>query len=190
LLSQGTPMLLAGDEFKRSQQGNNNAYCQDNAISWVDWDQAEASRSLIDFVRRILEIRRQYPVLRRGRFLTGERNEDLDVKDVTWVNANGNELEQGAWEDGNMRCFGMILDGRAQATGIRRRASDATMLVFLNAHYDLVNVILPTVTGGRAWTRLVDTNAPDLPSDSCDFGSEYQMTEQSLLLFVMESLSA
>ena len=94
LLSQGTPMLLAGDEFGRTQQGNNNAYCQDNEISWVDWDIDEDGQALIGFVA---ELTAAAPHAIRScaasRFLTGEYNEELGVKDVTWINANGAEMQ-------------------------------------------------------------------------------------------------
>ena len=81
LLSQGTPMLLAGDEFGRTQQGNNNAYCQDNEISWVDWNLARTRRALIRFVQKLTALRRKYPILRRSRFLSGEMNEQIGIKE-------------------------------------------------------------------------------------------------------------
>jgi len=118
LLSQGTPMILAGDETSRTQQGNNNAYCQDSEISWLDWDIKEKGQALIRFAVKLTRLRHQYPMLRRTRFLTGEYNEELGVKDVTWLNANGSEMQAGDWQDGNMKCFGMLMDGRAQGTGI------------------------------------------------------------------------
>ncbi|MBV9782397.1 MAG: glycogen debranching protein GlgX [Acidisphaera sp.] len=187
MLSQGTPMLLAGDEFRRTQQGNNNAYCQDNEISWVNWDIGEQGESLIGFVRQLTALRHKYPILRRGRFLKGEFNEELGVKDVTWINANGEEMRQEDWEDGNMRCFGMLLDGRAQATGIRRSSGDATMLLVLNAHYDVVHFKLPQVAGAQHWVSLFDTNVPDLgEGETFDIGETYEVTGRSMLLFELE----
>ena len=85
LLSQGTPMLLAGDEFGRTPGGNNNAYCQDNEVSWVDWNIDAEGKKLSRFVRRLIALRHTYPILRRGRFFTGEFNEALGIKDVRWV---------------------------------------------------------------------------------------------------------
>ena len=98
LLSQGTPMLLAGDEFGRTQSGNNNAYCQDNEISWLDWDIAgQGPRSCIGFVREVIGLRHQYPILRRERFLDRRvQTSELGVKDVTWINAAGVEMQRGA----------------------------------------------------------------------------------------------
>ena len=93
LLSQGTPMIVAGDEFGRTQHGNNNAYAQDNEISWVDWEGiAESGRALTRFVALLVRLRRQKPLLRRGRFLSGAYNEELEVKDVTWLTAAGTEM--------------------------------------------------------------------------------------------------
>src|SRR5205085_12474328 len=91
LFSQGVPMLLAGDEFGHTQQGNNNAYCQDNAISWVDWNLAAESKVLMEYAARLIDIRRNHPVLRRARFLTGKWNEDIGSKDATWFTAAGAE---------------------------------------------------------------------------------------------------
>ncbi|SDV51580.1 glycogen debranching protein GlgX, partial [Chitinasiproducens palmae] len=192
LFSQGTPMILAGDEFGRTQQGNNNAYCQDNEISWVDWEGIDDDgRALTDFVRNLLTLRRTLPVLRRSRFLTGAWNEALQVQDVKWLAPDGAELSPEQWQDPTMRCFGMLIDGRAQATGIRRPASDATLLLVFNAHHDVVNFELPTVPGSESWTCMVDTNMPvreELP----EFGSGdvYQVTGRSVLLFALHARGA
>jgi glycogen operon protein len=95
-------------------------------------------------VRRLTELRSKYPILHRSRFLTGEYNPELDVKDVTWINANGNEMQGEDWADTNTRCFGMLMDGRAQVTGIRQRGHDATLLMVLNAYHDLVRFTIPS----------------------------------------------
>ena len=191
LLSQGTPMILAGDEFGRTQKGNNNAYCQDNEISWVDWEAIDDDgRALIEFVKNLTTLRHRLPVLRRGRFLTGEYNEALDVTDARWLSPDGTDLTQEQWDDPSMRCFGLVIDGRAQASGIRRPASDATLLLVLNAHHDVVNFTLPDVPEGDQWTCLVDTNMPvrsELPQFSA--GDAYQVTGRSLLLLALEAPS-
>jgi len=184
LLSQGTPMLLAGDEFGRSQQGNNNAYCQDNEISWVHWNHDDREQRLIAFVKKLIGLRHQYPILRRARFLSGEYNEDLGVKDVTWVNTGGEEMRQDQWDDPHTRVFGMLLDGRAQETGIRRRGELATLLIIFNPWQDVVKFKLPAAAGGSAWTLRADTNFPDATEDpQFAIGHEYEVTARSLLLF-------
>ena len=187
LLAQGTPMLLAGDEFGRTQQGNNNAYAQDNAISWVDWDIGEDGAALIDFVRRVIALRRAFPILRRSRFLTGEYNADLDAKDVRWLTPAATDIESEQWHDPNARCFGMLMDGRAQATGIKRRSMDATVLLLVNAYHDVVKFTLPDVVGGQTWRCLLDTNAADrTETPRFPTGDEYEVTGRSLLLFALE----
>ncbi|GAB2892458.1 glycogen debranching protein GlgX [Paraburkholderia jirisanensis] len=196
LMSQGTPMLLAGDEFGRTQQGNNNAYCQDNEISWVDWPGIDDDgRALAGFVRKLTALRHALPVLRRGRFLAGETrslagdgDEDLQVKDVTWLSPAGVELNDEQWGDAAMRCFGLVIDGRAQASGIRRPASDATLLIVVNAYHDVVEFKLPEVPGSDQWSCLIDTNAPER-DELPEFGSgdTYQVTGRSLLLFALHA---
>ena len=185
LLSQGTPMLLAGDEFGRTQSGNNNAYCQDNEINWLNWDFDEKGKGLIEFVKALTQLRHRYHILRRNRFLTGEYNEDHGIKDVTWINADGNEMQIEHWDDNGMKCFGMIMDGRAQATGIRQRGQDATLLLVLNSHHDGVGFHLPEVAGGMGWHCVIDTHNPfsEEGEPAFNFHDTYVVTGRSLLLF-------
>jgi isoamylase len=184
LLSQGTPMLLAGDEFARSQGGNNNAYCQDNEISWVDWGYGERGERLVEFTRSIIALRQQYPILRRVRWLTGELDEELDVRDLTWISTLGEPMTHAQWDDPHTRCFGMLLDGRAPETGVRRRGELATLLLVFNAWRDTVPFKLPQPPGGEAWTLRLDTVRPGLPDDvRYEVGQVYDVTGRSLLLF-------
>lgn len=187
LLSQGTPMIVAGDEFARTQGGNNNAYCQDDEISWVNWNIEKKGKTLIEFVKKLTSLRHRYPILRRNLFLTAEYNEELGVKDLAWINANGKEMEQGNWEDPSMRCFGMLLEGRAQMTGIRQRGKEATLLVVFNGHHDLVNFTLPQFPdGGTEWCLLMDTNCPE-EAYGRRFAPEHQygVTGRSILMLEM-----
>lgn len=184
IFSQGTPMIVAGDEFARTQGGNNNAYCQDSEIGWVNWDLDEDGEALLQFVRKAIRLRLAYPILRRGRFLVGAYNEDLGVKDVTWLAPDGNEMSIEQWEDPNGRCLGMLMDGRAQATGIRKAGSDVTLLLIVNAHHDVVNFSLPEVPEGAHWVCLVDTNQASVSGEEVfEFDSSYAVTGRSLLLF-------
>ncbi|WP_236712050.1 glycogen debranching protein GlgX [Pseudomonas sp. EpS/L25] len=183
-LSQGTPMLLAGDEFARTQGGNNNAYCQDSEIGWVNWDISEKSAQLQEYVRNLIDLRRRYPLLRRSRFFTGVYNEELGVKDVTWLQPSGDEMGVEQWQDGSNKCMGILLDGRAQPTGIRRKGADTSLLILVNAHYDVVDFTLPEVPMGEHWSLQLDTNQPDLDAgDVFNFGDTYQVTGRSVLLF-------
>ena len=189
LVSQGTPMLLAGDELGRSQNGNNNAYCQDNETNWIPWERiGDDGTALIEFTRKVAALRQTLPVLRRNRFLTGAMVEELGVKDVMWLTPSGTEMSSEHWQDKSARCLGMMLDGRAQASGIKRPAADATLLLVLNAHHDVVLFKLPEVAGGVRWEMLVDTNLPDLVEPKpFPFGQEYEVTGRSLLLFALKS---
>ena len=188
LLSQGTPLILAGDELGRTQDGNNNTYCQDNGLNWIDWENvSEDGQSLIEFTRKLLTLRRTLPILRRGRFLTGRVNEELDVKDVDWVSPSGQPMEGHQWEDPAARCVGMLLDGRARASGLHRPAMDQTALLVLNAHHDVVSFRLPEVVGGSTWHCLMDTNLPGgLEAELFGSGDEYLVTGRSVLLFALE----
>ena len=188
LFSQGTPMIVAGDEFARTQRGNNNAYCQDNEISWLDWNLAKQNQAQIAFVQRLIALRHKYPVLRRSRFLTGEYNEELKVKDVTWINANGSEMQGSQWADPNMRCLGMLMDGRAQTSGVKQLGHDATLLLVLNVYQDVVQFTLPKCAGGDQWSLLLDTNIPDLVEGSVfKMQTPYAVTAHSLLLFELQT---
>jgi isoamylase len=188
LFSQGTPMMLGGDEFGRTQKGNNNAYCQDSEISWFDWNLGDEANDLLAFTKRLIELRQSYPALRRSRFLTGQRDEVLDLKDVTWINANGQEMQDADWKESWMKCFGMMLDGRTQKTGIKRRSEDKTVLMVMNSYEGAVGFTFPKCEAGEGWSLLVDTNIPDAaPEDAFEFGSVYQVTGRSLLLFAIKA---
>jgi glycogen operon protein len=186
LLSQGTPMILAGDEFGRTQEGNNNAYCQDNEVSWIDWNHSPEGEVLARFVSRLTQVRRHYHMLHRNRFLTGQWNEEFGVKDATWYTPAAIEMTPEAWNDSQGRCMGVVLDGRAQATGIRKRGSDVTLLLLLNAHHETIPFTLPDGAGGEAWERLIDTFDPDEAGGRAvriEIGNAYDLSGRSLSLF-------
>ncbi len=122
LLSQGTPMLLAGDEFAHSQGGNNNAYCRDNETTWIDWETAATAPAADQarFVRRLLALRRRYPLLHRSRFFDGEFDENLGFKDLSWLAPDGEEMTPEQWQDPEARALMMRLDGRAPPVACAR----------------------------------------------------------------------
>lgn len=184
LLSQGTPMLLAGDEFGRTQGGNNNAYCQDNEISWLAWNTSEAGGKLIRFVQQLTTLRHRYPILRRNLFLTGNEVEGQGVRDVSWINAAGVPMEAQHWHDTTLHCFGMLLDGRAPTSGRRQPGKEATLLMLFNAYHSPVEFTLPDCAGSTEWTRLLDTNASESSeTPSFKIGTPYLVTDRSLVLF-------
>ena len=187
LLSQGTPMIRAGDEIGHSQQGNDNCYCQDNELSWLNWELDEEAQGILDFTRRLIKLRLEYPILRRNRFLVGNYNETTGVKDVTWIMPNGDEINESVWDNADAACLGLIIDGRAQVSGIPRTGHDATLFLILNAHNFPVNFQLPEAVKGKGWHCLLDTNAPTKNAiETFDFGHEFLVTQQSLLLFELQ----
>jgi glycogen operon protein len=187
LLAQGTPMIVAGDEFSRTQHGNNNAYCQDSEIGWVNWDLDEDGQALMAFVKRLTRLRLAYPILRRSRFLVGDYNEAIGVKDVTWLAPDASEMTVEQWEDPHGRCLGMLMDGRAQVSGIARPGAEATMLLIVNAYHDVVPFTLPAVPEGDYWSCLVDTDRPELrKAQHLAFDTVFEVKGRSLLLMVLQ----
>ena len=179
--SQGVPMLLGGDEVGRSQQGNNNAYCQDNEISWFDWEIGGAGWDMYSFVRDLITVMQTNPILRRRRFFTGEVPAGMTTKDVTWIRPDGSEMTDEDWSDKGRRSIGMLMLGQAaDEVDVRgRSASGETLLLLLNASvrsrpYTLPRMELPgrweevlnTAKPGP-WNRLVRNAVISLTSHSC-----------------------
>jgi len=186
LFSQGTPMLLAGDEFGRTQLGNNNAYCQNNEISWLDWNVGDRGSALIRFTQRLTWLRHEYPQLHRSRFLTGAFNEAVGAKDLVWLNANGSELAEEDWKDKKMFCFGMLLDGRVSTSSLQEKGTESTLLIVFNSYHDLVEFKLPAHVESARWARLIDTNLEiDAEVVHFDGATSYGMTGRSVVLFAL-----
>jgi isoamylase len=162
LFAQGVPMLLGGDEIGRSQQGNNNAYCQDNEISWFDWDIGESGYDMRDFVRDLIRVLQSNPILRRRGFFTGTEVPGTHTKDVTWIRSNGQEMTDEAWEDPNNESIGMLLFGRAaDEVDIRGRSTPAdTLLLLLNAGTRSHSYTLPRMENPGLWEELLNTARP------------------------------
>jgi isoamylase len=190
LLSRGTPMILAGDEVARTQRGNNNAYAQDNEISWLDWEGIDTyGWDLFEFTKRLIEFRQRQPLFHRGRFLTGAFNEDIGVKDVAWLDPTAQEMTTEQWTDPNAKSLGMLLDGRAQPTGIRRKGLDRTLLLLINAHHETVRFSLPDVPGGNCWRLLIRTDEPRkrrTKRNSSNAGSKIDLSARSLMLWELQ----
>jgi glycogen operon protein len=165
LLSQGTPMLLGGDELGHSQSGNNNAYCQDNETTWLDWQEEPGhDPGLLEFIRRLIAFRRRHPVLRRAGFLHGRGMSPSGLKDVTWLAADGAEHSESHWTAPDMRCLGLMLCGAAVDPDQRHAPaeSDDTLLVLLNADEGPVAFTLPDTPDDLLWQPEIDTTEPDL----------------------------
>jgi len=182
LLAQGTPMIVAGDEFGRTQGGNNNAYCQDSKIGWVDWNITEDSQVLLDFTRKLGGLRHDYPVLRRNRFYTGRFDEVHGVKDVTWICSDGGEAEQHDWTDSALHCIGMLMDGRAQMNSVPQDGDHSTLMLVVNAARDAIAFTMPPCADGMSWTCLVDTSDPGRSEGDVPIGETCTVPSRGLAL--------
>ncbi len=164
LLSQGVPMLLAGDERGHTQQGNNNVYCQDNDLAWLDWTSTPAGDALTAFVQRVIELRRAHPSFRRRNFFEGKPIEGDTVKDVTWLKPDGTEMTPEDWNDDHARCLAKLISGHGiLERGPRGEAlHDDDFLLLFNAHHDEIPFTLPHA-GDGGWRLLLDTATQALP---------------------------
>jgi glycogen operon protein len=191
LLSQGTPMLLAGDEIGRSQRGNNNAYCQDNAINWLDWTAIDANKqALLNFVRRLIRLRREHPLLRRPRFLHGLFTSPITgMRDVEWLNPDGQPMAYEQWHDHQARCIGLLLAGDAGTfiTMTGEPDQDDTLLLVCNAHVHAVSFTMPDVKRDMQWRCLLDTFQPERADNEwcVSAGGTYAAEPRSATLFAL-----
>ncbi len=165
LLSQGVPMIAHGDELGRTQDGNNNAYCQDNDLSWVDWHLDDDAAELLGFAQRVVRLRTDHPVFRRRRFFAGSADHggESDLGDVAWFMPNGKHMDEESWRDGYARSLMVFLNGSAIPESDRRGAPIVgdSFLVIFNAHSDSISFTLPEETYGSEWYIEIDTAAPE-----------------------------
>jgi isoamylase len=163
-LSQGIPMLWAGDELARSQSGNNNAYCQDNEISWLAWPVSRATGRQLEFVRRLIRLRLDHPVFHRRKFFQGRRIQGSEVKDLAWFRPDGKEMTEGEWHDWFSRCVGLRLSGDAieETDDMGEPIVDDTFLVLLNAHHEPLPFVLPAYRARMRWELVLDTRTWDV----------------------------
>ena len=182
LLSQGTPMLLAGDERGRTQAGNNNAYCQDSALSWLDWSATPEAEALSAFTRRLIALRQRHPLLHRRNFFQGPLSPGSDEYDVEWLSPDGLEISPHLWNNSELRCFGLLLNGRAmrEVDERGRPIHDDVLLILFNAGHDPIPFILPDWPDDPAWEVLVDTADPTGNGGQQPTSEVYQIQPRSL----------
>jgi glycogen operon protein len=189
LLSQGVPMICGGDEIGRTQGGNNNAYCQDNELSWLDWSLDRRDRDLLAFTRRLIALRGAHPVLRRRQFFYGRRIQGSEVKDVSWFRPDGREMTPEDWNNGLTRSLGLRLAGDAieEVDAGGDRVVDDTFLILLNAHHDRLPFVLPAHQRGVRWEIALDTRVPDGRRRHRPLrpGETYELEGRSLAVFLL-----
>ncbi|MEU1252274.1 glycogen debranching protein GlgX [Streptomyces chartreusis] len=188
LLSQGIPMLCHGDELGRTQRGNNNAYCQDNEVSWVDWRLTDDQRALADFTRHVIGLRAAHPVLRRRRFFQGETptHPDQPLPDLVWLLPDGREMTPDDWRRSDAHAVAAFLNGDAIAEpdSCGRPVVDDSFLMLLNSYWEPMEFQLPDDTYGERWTTLIDTSDQQSPPDEVEHkaGTAVLIERRSLVL--------
>jgi isoamylase len=187
LLSQGIPMLLAGDEMRRTQRDNNNAYCQDHELAWLPWPLTDAQKAFCDFVRTVLQIRRTQPVFQRRKFFLGRAIYGEGIQDISWLDPSGQDMTEDAWNTGYARCLGVRLAG--DLIGDRDERGEPiigdTVLLLLNAHYEAIPFTLPPIKAGQPWERLLDT--VDGPGEPLLLGGEQPYALQGRSMVVLRT---
>jgi glycogen operon protein len=188
LLSQGVPMMYAGDAIGHTQMGNNNAYCQDNETSWLKWDLQPQDRELLAFTQRVIDLRKTHPVFRRRRFFQGRPIKGADVKDVLWLNPSGNEMTEEEWRNSSVHSLGMFLSGQGldEIDERGRKVSDTDFLVLLNAHHEDVAFTLPAFRPASRWIAWMDTSRKSglRPADTHDSGAQYPLQARSMVVLM------
>ena len=186
LLSQGVPMISMGDEYGRTQNGNNNAYCQDNEISWFDWEWTEEQTALHNFTSFLIELRKENFVFHRRRFFNGHKVTEKGIGDILWLNPTGHEMTDENWKDGNQRSLGMILNGEGMDEYDERghRIKDDIFLIILNGYWEGVDFTLPGVKEFTRWELLMDTHTSEVPVDKVFLADDtFSLGARSMYLF-------
>jgi glycogen operon protein len=182
LFSQGVPMLLAGDELGHTQQGNNNTYCQDNELSWLDWNLTPDKQEFLEFVKTVVRLWQSHPVLQRRNFFQGRSIRGTDIKDISWLGPDGKEMSDEAWNAGYVRCLGMRLAGDLIGEVDERGEPIVgdTLLVLLNAHWEPIPFTLPAHKDGQRWEAVLDTSRPIGESTELSDRYPYLLQDRSL----------
>lgn len=187
-LSQGVPMLLGGDELSRTQQGNNNGYCQDNEISWFDWELNDRKKEFLDFTKTVLHFMHKHPVFRRRKFLKGEKINDSELKDILWIRTDGNEITDEEWQAPDIKTLGFILSGDAIDEYNERGdlRTDDSFLMWMNFHYEDVQCKIPTILDGAKWKVVISTvpNDESAADRHLSGGDEFTLLSRSILVLI------
>jgi isoamylase len=184
LLSQGVPMICGGDEISRTQGGNNNAYCQDNEISWLHWDLDRDRRKLLEFTRRVIALRREHPAFRRRKFFQGRAVHNTAERDIAWYRTDGHEMTEAEWNASWVRSFAVIFNGNTleEVDEVGRRVVDDSFLVLINAHHEPVPYTVPPSPLGKGWEKILDTCDAAHPFEEQSVGASVEVCARSLVL--------
>jgi glycogen operon protein len=189
MLSVGVPMISGGDEMGRTQRGNNNAYCHDSEISWTDWSLLPEERDFLDFSRRLVQFRRTQATLMRRKYFQGRPIRGAEVKDIYWLAPSGGEMTDVAWNAPFVRSLGVLIVGNAldDIDERGRQLEGDTLLILLNAHFEEVRFVLPSIDAGHEWVRVIDTIESRVPELRFRGGTTYPLQGRTLALFTLET---
>jgi isoamylase len=184
-LSQGVPMLVAGDELSRTQNGNNNAYCQDNEISWIDW--AKADRQLMEFTKQLIHFRRKHPTFRRRRWFQGQPIKGMGVEDISWFQPDGSEMSEEHWNQDFAKSMAVFLNGQGiRSVGPKgEQVTDDSFYIIFNAHHEPLEFKLPARRYGTNWIKVIDTSSSIIADDTGTYSARESITAESRSIVVL-----
>jgi glycogen operon protein len=184
LLSQGVPMICGGDEIARTQLGNNNAYCQDNELSWYNWERAAEQNDLLEFVANLIDLRKQHPNLRRRNFYQDRSIRNSTVKDIAWFGSDGHEMSEEEWNAGWIRSIAVLFNGETLGCvdEMGRPLIDDTFLILLNSYHEAVSYKLPPSPHNRGWRNVLDTSNLECPFSNGPVETAPEIAGRSLRL--------
>lgn len=188
MLSQGVPMLVAGDEMERTQQGNNNGYCQDNEISWINWQFVEEKTDLLNFARQLVYFRRKHPVFQRRRWFQGRPIFGKTISDIHWFNSNGTDMTEEQWQDDFAKALTIFLNGREiPKVGFQgQRIIDQSFLLFFNAHWEALEFYLPESLQAQEWRVIIDTTKPSFVEEGVIYKGTQEILVEGRSVVVLE----
>jgi glycogen operon protein len=185
ILSQGVPMLCGGDEMVRSQKGNNNAYCQDNELTWFNWKLTPSQERLVEFTRKLIHLRLEHPNLRRRKFFQDRVIRGSVVRDIAWYNTDGNELADDSWSTAWNRALALLLNGKTLAISDEdgHPVVDDSFLILVNAAAEGVEFMLPATPANTQWTQILDTENIEDPFAPFENGKKVIVGGRALRVF-------
>jgi isoamylase len=184
LLSQGVPMISHGDEYGRTQRGNNNAYCQDNELTWMDWDWNGDQRKLFEFTRKIIAIRKEHPVTHRRRYFKNRRIQGEGIRDIRWINTDGIDMNDEEWQTSFIRCMGMLLNGNVmqEIDECGNELKKDILLILVNSYWEPITFSLPRESLSTLWEVLVDTQEDEISEIPGKVEGTYEIAARSLVV--------
>ncbi len=189
MLSVGVPMILGGDELCHSQQGNNNAYCQDNELTWLNWDLDERQKKFLEFIRKVIFIWKSQPVFQRRKFFLGRAIRGSDIKDISFFSPSGQEMSDDDWNAGFVKCLGVRLAGDLINDENERGEPIVgdTLMILLNGHWEPISFTLPQTKEGHIWDPILDTFELSEDVQLLEGGEQYPLRDRSVAVLIARS---